>query len=128
MTLHVARWDKFTYAGQDLDRGQIVELQGMVNDEKLLRLGYISKVQEKSPRILECGECGAKFLDDSARLAHGRRRHPHRERMPEMAPGPVYDPTSGEPSVWVDTEGDKEDREREQNTPLYLENTTASRS
>lgn len=128
-TFHVARWDKWDYAGKPVDRGQIVDLQGAINDEKLLRLGYITEVTTSSnSRVLECGECGAKFLQDANRTAHGRRRHPHRERPPEMAPGPVQDPKSGEPSVWIDTEGDKDDRERERETPLYLENTTASRS
>jgi hypothetical protein len=128
MTLHVARWDRFTYCGTLLDRGQIVELKGAANDEKLLRLGYIEEVTEHRPAILECGECGAKFLRDEARLAHGRRRHPNRERRIEFAPTSLIDPGTGEPSAYVDTDGDREELARERETPLFLENTTASRS
>jgi hypothetical protein len=125
MTLHVARWDQFGYAGKNYDRGQIIELIGAPNDEKLLRLGYISELKEKSPRILECGECGAKFLEDSARVAHGRRHHPARERIPEMVPA-VTSPLGDDPRVFVDTDGDREERRRMESTPLYLDKTQAS--
>lgn len=128
VTLHVARWDKFGYCGQMLDRGQIVELKDAVNDEKLLRLGYISEVKERNPSILECGECGAKFLQDAARLSHGRRHHPHRERMPDLAASGVVNPMTGEPNAYVDVEGDREEQKRERETPLYLDKTEASRS
>lgn len=126
--MHISRWDRWQYAGKNIDRGQIVEMAGALNDEKLLRLGYVIEVTEKSPRLLECGECGAKFLEDAARLAHGRRWHPHREHKPEITPSAVYNPMTGEPSAWVDTEGDRDDRRREQDTPLYLDKTIASRS
>lgn len=125
-TLHVARWDNFAYLDQQLDRGQIVELRNARNDEKLLRLGYIAAINDRKPTVLECGECGAKFLEDAARDAHGRRRHPHRARAADMGVGGVYDPTTGEPSAFLDTEGDKEDRQRERDTPLYLDKTEAS--
>jgi hypothetical protein len=105
-----------------------VKLVGAINDEKLVRLGYITEVTEKNPRILECGECGAQFLEDVARLAHGRRHHPHRERMPEMAASTIIDPKSGEPSAYVDVEGDREDQQRERETPLWLDKTEASRT
>lgn len=129
MTLHVARFDQFGYAGKNYDRGQVIELIGAPNDEKLLRLGYVSVLKEKSPRILECGECGAKFLEDSARVSHGRRHHPHRERLPEMVPAslsPLGQLPPGEPEVFLDTEGDREDRRRMEDTPLFLDKTQAS--
>ena len=124
--MHVARWDNFGYNGQPVDRGQIIDLVGLPNDEKLIRLGYIVETKEKSPTVLECGECGALFLEDAARNSHGRRRHPHRERLPSMAPISVH-PVTGEPSGFVDTDGDREENQRERDTPLYLENTEASR-
>ena len=125
-TLHVARWDQFGYGDVEIDRGQIVEMKGLPNDEKLLRLGYITEISKAKPTILECGECGAKFLEDAARDAHGRRRHPRRARRPEFTAGSAINPTTGEPNVFVDNEGDKEERKRANDTPLYLDKTEAS--
>lgn len=127
--MHVARWGEFGYAGQTLDRGQVVKMVGAPNDEKLLRLGYITEVTEKNPKILECGECGAKFLADNLRLAHGRKRHPHRERPDiEVAVSGVTNPETGEPTGVIDTTGDREEQQREREAPLFLDKTEASRS
>lgn len=128
MALHVARWSDFGYCGQTLDRGQVVNMQGAANDEKLLRLGYITPVNEKNPKLLECGVCGARFLDDAARSAHGRRRHPERaRRQASITPSPVVDPGTGEPSSYIDTEGDREEKQNMEQSPLYLDKTEANR-
>ena len=125
--IHVARWDNFQYGQSFVDRGQVIELSGSRNDDKLLRLGYITESTEKEHTLLTCGECEAIFISDNSRNAHGRRRHPQRARRAEMVPVGPFDPSTGLPSAYEDTEGDREDRQRAKDTPLYIENSTASR-
>jgi hypothetical protein len=68
--------------GGPVDRGQLLELQGLVNDEKLVRLGYVAQAS-KGIAIVQCGKCGAKFTTDEALASHGRERHaPAREMTP----------------------------------------------
>lgn len=64
----------FTYAGKPLDRGQIFELTGQANDEKLVRLGYVMTLNPRDP-VSNCGRCGAKFIGDDYRDGHGKIRH-----------------------------------------------------
>lgn len=74
--LYVAR-RSMTYGpgnGFPVDRGQLVELMGLVNDEKLVRLGYVSHAS-KGIAIVQCGSCGAKFTTDEALATHGKYRH-----------------------------------------------------
>ena len=65
----------FGYGDGMLDMGQVVELAGFRNDEKLVRLGYLEQVRGKVVP-LACRLCGGKFVDDGARERHGRRSHP----------------------------------------------------
>ena len=57
-----------------LDRGQILSLEGCINDEKLVRLGYVAQAS-KGIAVVSCGTCGAKFTTDEALASHGRERH-----------------------------------------------------
>src|ERR1051325_4287518 len=65
------------YNGKELDRGQVFELEGAANDEKLVRLGYVAELP-RDVRPVECGVCGGKFYDESMRAGHGSLRHPQR--------------------------------------------------
>lgn len=60
------------------DRGQIIELEGMPNDDRLLKLGYVTKIGTKD-ETYECSECGAPFASMGYRSAHAMMRHPGRE-------------------------------------------------
>jgi len=72
----------FGYAGQELDRGQIVELVGAKNDEKLIRLGYFAPVEKKA-ETYKCAECGAEFIGLAERTHHGDKRHSGKALTPE---------------------------------------------
>jgi len=69
-------------AEQILDRGQILTLSGLINDEKLVRLGYVALVS-KGVAIVECGKCGAKFATDEGLSSHGRERHRNLKLTPK---------------------------------------------
>jgi len=77
-------WAKrpFGYAGQDLDRGQIVELISARNDEKLIRLGYFAPVEKKA-ETFRCAVCGAEFIGPAERTYHGDKRHSGKVLTPE---------------------------------------------
>jgi hypothetical protein len=57
-----------------LVRGQVFHLKGHVNDPLLEGMDYVRPVK-KGTVLLECGECGATFLDESARERHGKHFH-----------------------------------------------------
>jgi len=59
---------------RQIDRGQVFDLQGCVNDEKLLRLGYVVSAPKRAT-VVQCGTCGAEFITDEGLAAHGRERH-----------------------------------------------------
>lgn len=115
------------YAGKPIDRGQVMTLGGYRNDERLIRLGYLQLIEEKNPRLPECGECGEKFVESRFLTAHGRARHRNREPNLDMVAAGAYDPTTGEPTAFVDTTGDAEEARLEREAPLYLDKTEASR-
>ena len=62
------------YKGQEIDRGQVFELADARNDEKLLRFGYVGEVDKKEATY-DCSDCGARFVGESERRAHGDKRH-----------------------------------------------------
>lgn len=74
----------FQYEDLRLDRGQVFTMRDKPNDQRLLDLGYV-RVLSKDERddVVECGECGAKFVGDAERTGHGRLRHPSRPLTPE---------------------------------------------
>lgn len=65
-----------------LDRGQVFELEGMPNDDRLLKLGHIVEV-DKNTETYECPECGASFVGMGYRTSHAMRAHPSRELSEE---------------------------------------------
>lgn len=65
----------FGYAGKTLDRGQIIELAGVQNDEKLVRLGYFEEWNGKPSDEVECPEGGEHFIDRRTFEAHYEKRH-----------------------------------------------------
>ena len=65
-----------------LDRGQLLELEGLINDEKLVRLGYVAQANKRAT-IVQCGTCGAEFVTDEGLMSHGRERHTARSLSPQ---------------------------------------------
>jgi hypothetical protein len=66
----------FKYDGSTglLVRGQVFHLKGHANDSLLAGMDYVRRV-EKGTALLECGECGATFIDESSRERHGKHFH-----------------------------------------------------
>lgn len=93
-----------------VDRGQVLELEGLVNDEKLVRLGYVSLINKRAT-IVECGKCGAQFVTDEALNTHGRDRHAQRPLTPREE----------------DERADAKQRLEDDLSPLHLDKTAASR-
>jgi uncharacterized C2H2 Zn-finger protein len=57
-----------------LDRHQVIELQGEVNDQKLVNLRYLLPVGV-GEELFQCAHCGAIFMSLGTREAHGELRH-----------------------------------------------------
>jgi hypothetical protein len=57
-----------------------MSLEGLINDEKLVRLGYLAQAT-KGIAVVSCGTCGAKFTTDEALASHGRERHATRPAL-----------------------------------------------
>lgn len=70
-----ARRGGFEYLGKSLDFGQLFELSGSRNDEKLLRLGYVTEWNGKPRDVAKCRVCGAEFVSEAYRDRHGNARH-----------------------------------------------------
>lgn len=98
--------------GKPVDRGQVVELEGLINDEKLLRLGYIA-MAPKHVSVVQCGTCGAEFITDEGLSSHGRDRHSERARS--LTPQEE------------DARADKRAKLEDELAPLDLTKTAASR-
>jgi len=116
------------------DTGLVFALRGHRLDEKLVRLGYVEKV-EGNHALATCGICGLSFLTERHRDAHGDLRHnPHRDLDAIIAAGmvsalegmPAYSATGIHGAMVEDLSGDAEERHLEQEAPLYLEKTRAS--
>ncbi len=100
----------FDYAGAAYDRGQLIQLQGYPNDERLVRLGYVAAL-EKGAETYACAVCGGQFIGIRERTQHGDKRHaPRRERTPADE----------------DAADEAEDRMLDTVAPLYLDKTAAS--
>ena len=106
----------FDYAGEELDRGQIIELKGARNDEKLLRLGYVQELP-RNTGFRECGVCFKKFVGEGERNGHAEMRHS--DRYKGM--------TALEKEAAMEEEVDRQEKRLERDAPLHFENTTASR-
>jgi len=129
----------FGYAGSQFDREQIIRLVGQVNDEKLVRLGYVAELPVDAARGAECRHCPATFVSQSARDAHGRKRHsqPDRPEMPGRQRGESEDDFELRRDAFLaearafedatDHETEREERQLNETAPLYLDKTAASR-
>jgi len=62
------------YGGTTLDAKQVIELRGLKLDVLLLKQKRFVPTPKDGKRV-ECGECGAVFLDETARRIHGNNRH-----------------------------------------------------
>jgi len=102
------------------DRGELLKMIGLRNDEKLVRLGYL---QECPPGrdTWECGHCGGRFIDMGSRDGHVKMRH-------LRAGQPLSVGMAGATGTPIDTEGEAEERRLEAVAPLYLERTAASQA
>jgi len=95
---------------KQLDRGQLIELQGLINDEKLVRLGYVASAPKRAS-VVQCGTCGAEFVTDEGLASHGRERHSSRSLSPREE----------------DERADKRQKMEDEVAPLDLTKTAASR-
>lgn len=114
----------FDYLGESLDRGQVVALQGGINDKKLDRLGYIVALR-RSDEIFPCRFCPAKFVDLNTLNGHGAKRHTDKERRPDVPYSPrgaTVDENAAESQAF-----EREQKQADQIAPLNLDKTEASR-
>lgn len=95
---------------RQFDRGQLLELQGLINDEKLVRLGYVASAPKRAT-VVQCGQCGAEFVTDEGLASHGRERHTNRSLSPREE----------------DARADKRAAMEDEVAPLDLSKTAASR-
>lgn len=114
----------FDYLGESLDRGQIVSLQGALNDKKLDRLGYITALR-RTDQVFPCRYCASQFVDLNTLNAHGAKRHSDKERradVPFSPRGATVDENAAETQAF-----EKEQKAADQIAPLNLDKTAASR-
>lgn len=64
----------YTEESGRLERGQVIKLAGVRNDERMVRMQYFAPVA-KGTGLKECGECGKLFVDEARREAHGQLWH-----------------------------------------------------
>lgn len=95
----VQRGGGWAYGGQPVQRGQVIELRGLLNDQKLLNHGYVMEVEEGQVSTRHCSGCGQDFVED-AWEGHRRRSEKCREpidvdanvKAPKKAPQVDLDP------------------------------------
>lgn len=105
-----------------LDQGQVTRLVGVVNDEPLVRLGYLGKrsdLHDLPTPLPRCGRCGADFVAERFRDMHGDKRHRPRQTGLDASP-------AGAGVAYADESDDAEERRLEQEAPLYWDKTQAS--
>lgn len=113
----------FESNGYSYERGEAIRLVGAVNDEKLVRIGYVKPLSGE-PRY-ECGACGKKFIEEKMRDGHGRKFHRNRFADPAVdVGGPLG--LDGTPNVLVDKEFDNEERRLMATASLNWDRTAAS--
>ena len=111
-TAKLRYWAKrpFDYAGKTLDRGQVFELVGARNDEKLIRLGYVEEYTGLVKDLIECAHCGGEFIDHNTRIGHHEKRHIDKFMTPEMEDAAI----------------DREERMLNVVAPIHFENAAAA--
>jgi hypothetical protein len=115
----------FGYAGQELERGEVVGLTGLRNDARLVELGYVRALQP-SDVALPCRVCAKRFIDHDSREHHGRKAH-------EADQDGANVPFSPRGATVDDTASDVQRLERQQleddsRAPLDLDKTIANRA
>ena len=121
--IYVVRRAFPSYGGIPGDTGAVFPLGGYVNDEKLIRLGFLEKLDTRAYSALAtCGVCGLRFVSGKHRDAHGDRQHrpavDYEALAVEQAGNmiealPHYSLTGIEGSIVPDTTGDAEERRLE---------------
>lgn len=102
----------FLYAGHELERGQVFNLAGAANDEKLIRLNYVSLVADGNDTY-QCGDCKRVFVQMGFRDMHGKEAH---RRRPRVFANPEDE----------DKYYERQEAALEREAPLALEKTLAS--
>jgi len=102
----------FDYGSLSLDRGQIFDMTGARNDEKLLRLGYVEVYDGGRDALAQCSECGALFVGHNMRIGHHEKRHAQRHLTPDEQ----------------DRLAEREERMLEKVAPIKFDQTEASRA
>ena len=127
-------------AGLSFDREQIIELHGLRNDEKLIRLGYVQELKGNDFQVCECAVCGAQFISMNGRDTHIKMRHSNFAASREVAPTKIF--PGVERDALYDEIGhrievaaaqdisfpEQQEKRLEQVAPLYLDKTEATRS
>jgi len=129
------------YDAVELEPDRVFQLTGTRNDEKLVRLGYLEIFTGKA---LACRVCGGEFASERGREMHGRAKH-----EPKVARGVLEVPLDSklhrEKTVFSEEDVAHEqavqaavvrrseqaeeatERKLDEEVPLYLDKTTASR-
>lgn len=110
--LYLVRWPATYWEYVDCDRGQVIALVPLKDDDRLLRIEYLVPVTS-TDRPFPCRVCSARFIDQKALANHGEKRH--RER--------ALDPDSPEAIRRLE----RDQRRLEQEVPLNLDKTEANR-
>lgn len=110
------------YAGQPLDAGELFTLQGLPNDEPLIRLGYAVLVDAKT-KGLRCRVCGREFVSENTRNQHGHRSH--REASPVVERAPSAEDLN-DPGLEIARVDESDDMPADA-PPLYLDQTAEAR-
>jgi hypothetical protein len=108
---YYARRGGFSYAGQPVDRGLVLQLAGALNDEKLVRLGYFAPLDAKAESY-RCAVCGAEFIGIGERTGHGDARHRPRDLTPDEE----------------DRLEERREKIEQELAPLYLDKTKAAQA
>ena len=64
----------FKYAGQDLDRGEILTLRATPRDEQLLGLRYLAPFVSNDHSVFQCDGCGRQFITELHRIGHRQKK------------------------------------------------------
>ena len=99
----------FQYGDKQLDRGQVFDLTGSRNDERLLRLGYVEEIKRARKDLHECAACGALFVGGNERAGHYERRHVRVNLSPDEE----------------DRRIDREERMLNEVAPIYMDKAAA---
>ena len=107
-----------------LDVGQVIEVEvgQQRNDEKLIRLGLLREVTGKP---VQCGKCGAFFLDQGHLDRHGRNHHVLSAVESGRREDPNADAATAEVLGRLRAQ-EAADEFAERNIPINLEKTRAS--